>query len=282
MAKRVVGVLCVTLFALVGTASADNQPYYLALGDSLSIVMQPINGVYTPTKRGYVDDLYALARLKIPNLKLAKLGCSGETTATMANGGVCEYRTGSQLRDALAFVASHRIAFITIDIGGDDLLGCFSVATLAIDYTCVNQAGGNIAYWLPRILLAVRGGLLNSGQASPIVGMNYYDAFLAGWVFGPVGQQLAIDSLPLTLQLNDLLEGIYGQLGMPVANVEAAFHTTDWSVVPLVGLPKNVLIALTWTWMGAPPPSGPDVHPNSIGYSAIAAAFGKQLAAVVP
>jgi len=112
--------------------------------------------------------------------------------------------------------------------------------------------------------------------------MNYYDALLAAWVFGPVGQQLALDSLPPTLQLNDLLEGIYGQLGVPVANVERAFHTTDWSVVPIIGLPKNVLIALTWTWMSAPPPSGPDVHPNTIGYGAIAAAFVQKLTGVLP
>ena len=283
MAKRLVGTLCVALFACVGTASAaDNQQYYLALGDSLSIGIQPINGVYTPTKRGYVDDLYALYKNKIPGLKLAKLGCSGETTVTMMTGGVCEYRNGSQLQDALAFIASHRIAFITIDLGGDDLLRCFNVATLVIDYACINQAGVNIASRLPQILFALRGGLLTSGQAAPIVGMNYFDALLAAWVFGPVGQQLALDSLPLTLQLNDLLEAVYAQLGVPVANVEAAFHTTDWSVVPIIGLPKNVLIALTWTWMGAPPPSGPDVHPNAIGYGAIAAAFVQQLRAVLP
>ena len=281
MAKRLVGALCVAFFALVGTASAaDDQQYYLALGDSLSIGIQPINGVYKPTKRGYVDDLYALYRSKIPGLKLAKLGCSGETTVTMATGsGPCEYRTGSQLGDALAFIASHRIAFVTLDIGGDDLLGCFSVATLAIDYTCVNQAGANIAFWLPQILSALQGALQPS---TPIVGMNYYDAFLAAWVFGPVGQQLAIDSLPLTLDLNDLLETVYGGLGIPVANVEDAFHTTDDKIVPIIGLPRNVLIALTWTWMSAPPPNGPDVHPNAIGYGAIAAAFVQQLRTVLP
>jgi len=283
MAKRLVGIVCVALFAFVGTASAaDDQPYLVALGDSLSVGVQPINGVYRLTKQGYADDLYALFKAKIPGLKLAKLGCSGETTVTMMTGGVCQYRTGSQLGDALAFIATHRIAFITIDIGGDDLLDCFDVPTLAIDYACIGQAGTNIASRLPQILLALRSGLLTSGQASPIVGMNYYDAFLAAWVFGPVGQQLALASLPLTLQLNDGLEAIYGQLGVPVANVERVFHTTDWSVVPIIGLPKNVLIALTWTWMGAPPPSGPDVHPNAIGYAAIAGAFAQQLRALLP
>jgi len=281
MATRLVGALCVAFFTLVGTASAaDNAPYYLALGDSLSIGIQPIkNGDYTPTKQGYADDLYALYKLKIPNLKLAKLGCSGETTVTMLTGvgSPCDYRTGSQLGDALAFIASHRIAFITIDIGGDDLLACFNVDALAIDNACVTQAGPAIASALPQILGALQGGLFNSGQAAPIVGMNYYDALLGAWVFGPVGQQLALASLPLTLQLNDLLAAVYGQLGVPVADVETAFHTTDWSVVPVIGVPKNVLIALTWTWMGAPPPRGPDIHPNAIGYGAITGAFAQQM-----
>jgi len=283
MAKRLVGDLFVAFFALAGTASAaaDDQ-YYLALGDSLSIGIQPINGVYTPTRRGYADDLYALYKAKIPGLKLAKLGCSGETTVTMMTGGVCQYQTGSQLGDALAFIASHRIAFITIDIGGDDVLECFDVRTLAINDVCLGEAGANITFWLPRILGALRSGLQASGQASPIVGMNYYDGLLGAWIFGPVGQQLAIDSLPRVLQLNDLLEGLYGLAGVPVANVEGVFHTTDWSVVPIVGLPRNVLTVLAWTWMAAPPPSGPDIHPNALGYAAIAAAFVQKLSAVFP
>jgi hypothetical protein len=40
-----------------------------------------------------------------------------------------------------------------------------------------------------------------------------------------------------------------------------------------------VFITLTWTWMGAPPPLGPDVHPNAIGYLAIAGAFAGTIAA---
>ena len=282
MAKRLVGIVCVALFAFVGTASAADDQYYVALGDSLSIGIQPINGVYTPTRRGYADDLYALYKLKIPGLKLAKLGCSGETTVTMMTGGVCQYQTGSQLGDALAFIASHRIAFITIDIGGDDLLQCFDVRSLTIDNACLIQAGANIQQRLPEIVGTLKGALQISQQAAPIVGMNYYDGLLGAWVFGPVGQQLALASLPLTLQLNDLLEGVYKLLGVPVANVERAFHTTEWSVVPIIALPKNVLIALTWTWMGAPPPSGPDVHPNAVGYAAIAAAFVQQLKTELP
>jgi len=43
--------------------------------------------------------------------------------------------------------------------------------------------------------------------------------------------------------------------------------------------PLNVALALVWTWMAAPAPRGPDVHPNALGYAAIASAFAKVIAA---
>jgi hypothetical protein len=55
-----------------------------------------------------------------------------------------------------------------------------------------------------------------------------------------------------------------------VANVAAAFRIESF--------PTNVLLALTWTWM-APPPRGPDIHPNADGYAAIAGAFVKAIGA---
>jgi hypothetical protein len=40
-----------------------------------------------------------------------------------------------------------------------------------------------------------------------------------------------------------------------------------------LGVPLNVYLALTLTWIGAPPPVGPDIHPNATGYAVIAGAF---------
>jgi hypothetical protein len=78
-------------------AHATARPnYYLALGDSLAIGVQPsASGEDVPTNQGYADDLLALFRRREPRLGLAKLGCSGETTATMIHGGVCTYAEGS-------------------------------------------------------------------------------------------------------------------------------------------------------------------------------------------
>jgi lysophospholipase L1-like esterase len=106
-----------------------------------------------------------------------------------------------------------------------------------------------------------------------IVGMNYNDPLVAAAVFGQAGKTLATVSLQASERFNQALEAVYDALLVPVADVAATFRTNTTSLTPL-----NVGIALTWTWMGAPPPRGPDVHPNAIGYLAIASAFAKAIA----
>jgi hypothetical protein len=59
--------------------------------------------------------------------------------------------------------------------------------------------------------------------------------------------------------------------------VAKAFRTTDFTPVPAFDLPVNVLATLVWTWMGAAPPVGPDIHPNAFGYAVIAGAFVKTI-----
>ena len=56
------------------------------------------------------------------------------------------------------------------------------------------------------------------------------------------------------------------------ADVAATFRSDAQSVNVV-----NISIALAWTWMSAPAPRGPDVHPNAIGYLAIASAFAKAI-----
>jgi hypothetical protein len=81
------------------------------------------------------------------------------------------------------------------------------------------------------------------------------------------------------LLLNRILEGIYGVFHVAVADVAEAFRTTDSRPIPLLDVPVNVFLALTWTWIGLSPPLGPDVHPNAVGYAVIAGAFVKTIGA---
>jgi lysophospholipase L1-like esterase len=255
------------------TAWAADPRYYLALGDSLAVGVQPdATGQRKPTSQGYADDLHILFRTFQPDLQLVKFGCSGETTSSMITGqqSACSYPAGSQLRQAIAFLQAHpnRVALITIDIGGDNLLGCLRLDS-PIDPACVVNATLTAANDLATILATLR----TFAPGVLIVGMNYNDPLVAAAVFGPAGQTLAALSLQATAAFNQALEGVYDALHVPMADVAAKFRTNTTSVNAV-----NVGIALAWTWMGAPPPRGPDVHPNAIGYWAIASAFVKTIA----
>lgn len=272
MRTRIVWLMMALALVLTTTAWAGEPRYYLALGDSLAVGVQPdATGQLKPTPQGYADDLHSLFRTFLPDLQLVKLGCSGETTTSMitGQGTKCLYPAGSQLRQAIAFLQANpnRVALITIDIGGDNLLGCLRLDA-PIDPACIVNATSTAANDLAQILATLR----TFASGARIVGMNYNDPLVAAAVFGQAGQALAAFSLQATSLFNQALESVYGVFDVPVADVAAKFRTNMTSVNFV-----NVGLALTWTWMAAPPPRGPDVHPNAIGYWAIASAFVKTI-----
>jgi lysophospholipase L1-like esterase len=262
--------------APVQYASAAPVQYYVSVGDSLSVGVQPTgpNGQEVSTDQGYSDQLYKIEKLRIPNLQLIKLGCSGETTTTMIHGGLCHYDAGSQLSAAFGFLAApaHRghIAFVTIDIGANDVDSCISRA--GIDPKCVTKGVTSTARNLPMILRTLRA----AAPGTPVVGMTYYDPFLAAWLAGPAGQIVARESVKTLTDFNALLTANYAALGMPVADVARTFLTSDF--FSIFGLaPLNVAVICTSTWMCAAPPQGPNIHANARGYAAIAVTFAAVL-----
>ncbi len=98
--------------------------YYVSLGDSLSTGVQPIGPeeLQFRTDEGYSDQLVALARERLPGLRVVKLGYPGESTSTMLDGSLFAYPQGNQLAEAVGFLRSHRgeVAFVTLDIGFND------------------------------------------------------------------------------------------------------------------------------------------------------------------
>ena len=164
----------------------------------MGVQPSPSGGV--STNQGYADDLYAVFRRYVPRLGLAKLGCSGETTATMIEGGVCSYAEGSQLAAALSFLQAHKVSFVTLDIGANDVDHCISLT--GIHTACFANGLEGIEANLPQILAALRDA---AGPDTLIVAMNYYDPFLAAWKLGPSGQALAYASLQATTLFNGIL-----------------------------------------------------------------------------
>jgi lysophospholipase L1-like esterase len=292
--KRAIGVLAASVALVIGSVGAagavappgdapraalGGPTYDVSLGDSLAQGVQPDeNGTSVPTDQGYADDLFATERGSYQDLRLVKLGCPGETTTSMIAGGICHYGHGSQLAAAASFLHAHRnrLAFVTIDIGANNVDGC--VRDGQIDVQCLQAGFAAAQADLPVIMSTLRQA---AGPNVSIIGMSYYDPFLAAWLSGPDGQVLAQESVVLTVQFNALLGSIYAAAGSPVADVEGTFATTDFIdmvFLPGFGLvPLNVFDVCVWTWMCAPSPRGPNIHANAVGYERIAGAFAALL-----
>ncbi len=145
--------------------------------------------------------------------------------------------------------------------------------------SCLPPGVATITQNLPAILPTLRAA---AGPETPIVGATIYDPFLGYWLTGPEGQAFAQLSVSAAIvPLNQLLTGIYGAAGMPVADVQGAFSTTDFTTMvpmPRFGpVPLNVVRLCQWTWVCAPPPLGPNNHANTAGYYAMAEAFAAVL-----
>jgi lysophospholipase L1-like esterase len=277
--------LAAGLAVAVGCSAAPGSPYprhrppvsyYLSLGDSLAQGVQPDPaGTSVETRRGYADQLSAALRAGHPGLRLVKLGCPGETTVTMINGGVCSYPGGSQLAAAATFLRAHRarVSLVTIDIGANDADGCITRPTLTNFASCLTKSVPQVTSNLTKILTRLR-------QADPhgrIIAMNYYLPALAQWRNGLAGRAIARLSALAIAGYNVVLLHVYKAFGVRVADVAGAFHTSDFSqqvTVPGLGrLPRNVAAICQWTWECVAPPRGPNVHANQAGYQVIARAF---------
>src|SRR5262245_24615784 len=132
----VLTVLTIAAAGPVPTARAGDGAavhYYLSLGDSYAQGYQPIGGPWSPLgfpgyNQGYADQLLKLVRRRYEHLQLVKLACGGETTTTMIEGSpwcaAWAFPAGTQLGQATVFLREHRgeVAFVTIDIGGNDVI----------------------------------------------------------------------------------------------------------------------------------------------------------------
>jgi lysophospholipase L1-like esterase len=254
-------------------AKAPPATYYLALGDSLAQGIQPnAAGVSVVTGDGYPDQVYAALHPSRPGLKLVKLVCPGETTASMINGGICPYQGGSQLAAAVAFLQTHRgrVLLVTVDIGANDPEHCGGEPGLSQLAKCavkdVPAAVGHLGTITTRLKAA-------AGPSVRIVGMNYYLPALAEWRSGLPGHVVAWTAEKLAAVYNNLLGRVYVKSGIRVANVFGAFDTGDFTRPAGTNVPRNVARLCRWTWQCAAPPRGPNQHANQAGYRVIARAF---------
>ena len=262
----------------IGAAGNNGVRYHVSLGTSLSVGIQPdASGTNQLTDDGYADQLFDIIEPDFRKIRLVKLGCPGETTTTMMAGGICTYSEGSQLAQAVEFLHAHKdkVELITIDLGVNDVLAAGCIVGTDVNVACVITAFNQVATNLP-IILTVLSQAADPGTS--IVGMNYYNSFLAFWLIGIDGQVLAMQSAALLDILNnDVLGFIYGLFDIPVADVAGAFQSNDFvtmvELAPGFIVPLNVARICQWTYMCVPPPVGPNIHANPTGYGVMVGAF---------
>jgi lysophospholipase L1-like esterase len=258
--------------AAAAIAAEPPPTYYLALGDSLAQGVQPnAAGTSVETPDGYPDQVYAALHRNHPTLKLVKLGCPGETTVSMITGGICHYRSGSQLRAADAFLRQHRgqVLLVTLDIGANGPEACSGQPSFSQLAACAVKGVPSAVTHLRTIVDRLKAA---AGPGVRIVGMNYYLPALAEWRSGLTGRAVAWTAEKLAATFDALLGRAYAKAGIKVANVFGAFQTSDFADHG-TNLPRNVTLLCQWTWACATAPRGPNQHANQAGYRVIARQF---------
>lgn len=225
----------------VASSSADGSPLYLALGDSLAAAVG-VDGY----AEGYVSQVHRELSLQDGAVYgLRNFGISGETTGTMLLGG--------QLDDAVAFGEDKDVAYVTIDVGANDLLGHLASADCAEDIlapACAERIDQSLRAYQENIDI-ILGTLADSFPDATIVFLQAYNPFSLGFE----------DAVAFETQSNDALMSL---------NTIAAAAAERYGIVIADGFAPMRGTTATTTHMTATPP---DIHPNETGYDILTEAI---------
>ena len=220
-----------------------------------------------PTDDGYANDLVAAERARWGDLQLVQLGCPGETTLTMLDGGDACHASVSQLGLAVSFLRQHpSTVLVTVDVGFNDMVHC--LGHHEVDEACVDLALANVRTQLPQILAALRAA---GGPALHIVGVGHYDPYLVASLDGPAGKSFAAESLDVITRLNEALRSAYAAAGITMADVADAFDMDNTAPAALPdgeAVPLDVARLCALTWACVPGPLGPQQAPQRRGLPA--------------
>jgi lysophospholipase L1-like esterase len=222
---------------VVNGTSAPGSVFYVALGDSLAANV----GVEQP-RDGYVSRVHNQLQIRDGReYGLRNFGISGETSGTLIRSG--------QLDDALNFIRANNVAYITIDIGANDLLGHLGSddCSESISATACSQrladAFDSYAQNLPTIFTQLRA----AAPGATIVFMRAYNPFS----FGFTGVEFERDSTRILDEFNDVAAGLAGGHAILVADAFTPMLGTTGSTTHMFDSPS-------------------DIHPLPIGYDILA------------
>jgi len=268
--RSILALLACVLLSAVAAAPAtaakpdktDKQPLYLALGDSWAWGY----GATNVGQPGYVEQLAPQLRedlkcvpAKCADLQLLNISVPGATTPSLIAG---------QLPQALQILAERNgdryprndVEVITITVGGNDV-------NAPIQGACLGGLSANCFSTIQSELGAYRTDLANllsqlreaAGPDTRIV-INTYDNPFPSCTLGQLGGVIQLANLVLEggpgvpEGLNDVIRDVAANYGVEVAEVFGDLGPGDWL-------------------------GGNDcLHPNSTGYTKVAAAFDEVLA----
>ena len=204
-------------------ASVARPTWYLALGDFLSVGFHPGRG---RTAHGYDDVLRRFRQDLFPDLRLRNVGCPGETTRALITGerSLCSYPAESQLDAAVDFLTAHpgQVAFITIDVGANDLVNrCLERSGLILK-SCATDLAPRLESRVTQIVDALSSA---ASPGVPIVGMTYHNPFLGLWGLAPGARALAHADQRAWAVFNEALAAAYGDAGAAIADVARKFRS---------------------------------------------------------
>lgn len=225
----------------VASATADGSPLYIALGDSLAAAVG-VDGF----AEGYVSQVHRELSLRDGVVYgLRNFGVSGETSGTMLLGG--------QLESAVEFAESRDVAYVTIDIGANDLLGHLASADCAEDIlapACAARIDLSLTAYGENIdeILAT---LAEEFPDATIVFLQAFNPFSLGFE----------DQVAFEAQSNEALASL---------NAVAAAAAERYGIVVADGFSPMRGTTTVTTHMTDTPP---DIHPNEAGYDVLTEAI---------
>ena len=217
---------------------AEGPIYYLALGDSLAA------NVGAPSARdGYVSRVHnQLQERGGRRYGLLNLGVSGETSGSLISGG--------QLDEAVEFLAANRVAYVTVDVGANDLLGHLTSADCAESLeapACRERLESALAAYEANIS-AILAALADAAPEATIVFLETYNPFSLG------------TGIPFEEGTSLMVERLNG-LAAAAAEAEGILVADGFT-------PMQGNAAFTTLMLASPP----DIHPNALGYDVLAQA----------
>lgn len=224
---------------VVDGTSAPGTPVYVALGDSLAANVGVANA-----RDGYVSRFHNQMELRDgADYGLRNFGVSGETTGTLIRAG--------QLDAAVAFMEDNDVAYVTVDIGANNLLGHLgsdACSESLDDPECQSRLAATFESYGPDVAVILE-EIEDAAPDATILFLTAYNPFSLG-----LGTSLEAATDAALSEFNDIAAAVADDFGVLIADGFEPMRLTT-------GATTHMLDA------------APDIHPLPIGYDILAAAL---------